>query len=201
MFARIRSLIATFFPFAISLTLRIVCYSMSQKAKSNKSSRAEELRKDIPIVEHTWSTEKLLTHFNIDSSKGLTAAQVLQQRSQHGPNQLTPPKTIPGALLAISRAPRHRLPPGWMKLLHQFQNFFAILLLVGGIFCFIAYGLSSDDDTNLYLGVVLMLVVFITATFSYLQVLFVLYWYRGVHTTVFVDRKLNLRRSWKDSRT
>ena len=57
-----------------------------------------------------------------------------------------------------------------MKLLRQFQNFFAILLLVGGIFCFIAYALSSDDDTNLYLGVVLMLVVFITATFSFLQV-------------------------------
>ena len=57
-----------------------------------------------------------------------------------------------------------------MKLLKQFQNFFAILLLVGGIFCFIAYALSSDDDTNLYLGVVLLLVVFITATFSFLQV-------------------------------
>ena len=70
---------------------------MSQKAKSNKSSRAEELRKDIPIVEHTWPTEQLLKHFDIDSSRGLTAAQVQQQESQFGKNQLTPPKTIPGS--------------------------------------------------------------------------------------------------------
>nr|CAI99406.1 P-type ATPase [Flabellia petiolata] len=126
---------------------------MSQKAKSNKSSRAEDLRKDIPIVEHTWTTEKLLKHFNIESVAGLTSAQVQQQESQFGKNQLTPPKTI----------------PAWLKFLHQFQNFFAILLLVGGVFCFTAYALSSDDDTNLYLGVVLMLVVFITATFSFLQ--------------------------------
>lgn len=56
--------------------------------------------------------------------------------------------------------------------MQQLQNFFAILLLVGGVFCFVAFGLSPNDKTNLYLGVVLLLVVAITATFSYLQVSF-----------------------------
>lgn len=71
---------------------------MSETSKSKKSSRKEDLRKDIPIVEHTWSVEKLLEHFSIDSSRGLSSAQVLQQRNEHGPNRLTPPETIPGMM-------------------------------------------------------------------------------------------------------
>lgn len=85
---------------------------MSSRASSRKSStRAEELRKDIPIVEHEWDVEKLYKHFNIDPNKGLTADQVLKQRSQHGENRLTPPKTIPGIFVhfrACRRMPSRR---------------------------------------------------------------------------------------------
>ena len=35
--------------------------------------------------------------------------------------------------------------------------------------CFIGYGIDSSDSVNLYLGIVLCTVVFITSTFSYLQ--------------------------------
>lgn len=76
---------------------------MSQRGKSNKSSRGEELRKDIPIVEHTWATEQLFKHFNIDGERGLTEAQVLLSRSRHGLNQLTPPKQIPGRLVLLAK--------------------------------------------------------------------------------------------------
>ena len=45
-----------------------------------------------------------------------------------------------------------------------------MLLLGGGVLCFIGYSIDSEkDQTNLYLGVVLFAVVMITATFSYLQ--------------------------------
>lgn len=49
----------------------------------------------------------------------------------------------------------------------QYANVFMILLLFGGALCFIAYGISQDDPTNLYLGVVLFLVVVLSATFGY----------------------------------
>ena len=41
------------------------------------------------------------------------------------------------------------------------------LLLFGGVLCFVAYGIDQSDPTNLYLGVVLFLVVVLSATFSW----------------------------------
>lgn len=50
----------------------------------------------------------------------------------------------------------------------QYSNFFALLLIGAGVLCFIGYAIDPDkDQTNLYLGVVLLLVVFISATFQY----------------------------------
>lgn len=49
------------------------------------------------------------------------------------------------------------------------MNFFSMLLIAGGIMCFIAYIIDDEDNTNLYLGSVLFFVVLITATFSYFQ--------------------------------
>lgn len=40
-----------------------------------------------------------------------------------------------------------------------YADVFMILLLVGGALCFVAYGIDQSDPTNLYLGVVLVLVV------------------------------------------
>ena len=48
---------------------------------------------------------------------------------------------------------------------------FNYLLWAGAILCFIAFGVQTDkrDQSNLYLGVVLVGVVLITATMSYFQ--------------------------------
>ena len=60
--------------------------------------------------------------------------------------------------------------PWYIQYLLQFKNFFAGLLLAGGTLCFIGYGIDPEkDQTNLFLGIVLYVVVTITATFSYLQ--------------------------------
>lgn len=70
---------------------------------SKKSSqRAEELRKDIPIIEHEWDVEKIYKHFSIDPQKGLSSDQVIKQRAEHGENRLTPPKTVPGIWILSS---------------------------------------------------------------------------------------------------
>ena len=63
--------------------------------------------------------------------------------------------------------------------LHEQTGFFSLLLWVGSGLCFIAYGLGVLqeeqeqtgylDKSNLYLGIVLSTVVFITGVFSYMQ--------------------------------
>merc|ERR1712127_1064992 len=75
-----------------------------------------------------------------------------------GLNALTPPKTI----------------PEWVKFLKQLFGGFSMLLWVGAILCFIAYGIerSASEDVlgdNLYLGIVLTVVVVVTGVFSFYQ--------------------------------
>mmetsp|Transcript_30208 Transcript_30208/g.21962 ORF Transcript_30208/g.21962 Transcript_30208/m.21962 type:complete len:84 (-) Transcript_30208:3189-3440(-) len=54
-------------------------------------------------------------------------------------------------------------------------GFFSLLLWFGAFLCFIGYGIQKkqnpnlDDKANLYLGIVLATVTFITGCFSYQQ--------------------------------
>merc|ERR1719460_1366968 len=52
--------------------------------------------------------------------------------------------------------------------MHQVTGF-ALLLWGGAILCFIVYGLDSSSPDNLYLGIVLSSVVFMTGVFSFYQ--------------------------------
>lgn len=38
--------------------------------------------------------------------------------------------------------------PWYMKLIHELTGMFALLLWLGAILCFIAYGLQNDDPAN-----------------------------------------------------
>jgi sodium/potassium-transporting ATPase subunit alpha len=121
------------------------------RSSSKDESRSEKLRKDIGFTEHTWPVEKLYEFYGCTPEGGLTTAQMLQNREKYGWNRLTPPEHT----------------PWWIKYLEQYTNVFMLLLLFGGILCFVAYGIDQSDPTNLYLGVVLILVVFLSATFGY----------------------------------
>jgi hypothetical protein len=54
-------------------------------------------------------------------------------------------------------------------LLKEFVGGFSLLLWAAGILCWIAYGLDSSAPDNLYLGFILVIVVFITGIFGYSQ--------------------------------
>lgn len=105
------------------------------------------------MVEHTQSVEDVAQLHGTDIVKGLTKAQVTQKLAQYGPNQLTPPKAYPWYCL----------------LLDNMRGFFSLLLWLAGILCFIAYGLDNSIPENLYLGIVLVIVVFLTGLFSFYQ--------------------------------
>ena len=60
--------------------------------------------------------------------------------------------------------------PWYMLYLKELTQFLSILLMVASVLCFIVYAiLPTTDLSNIYLGVALVIVVFVAATFSYYQ--------------------------------
>jgi sodium/potassium-transporting ATPase subunit alpha len=77
------------------------------------------------------------------------------KQKKFGPNQLTEKDKVHPCILFLKEQ----------------TGFFSLLLWFGSILCFIAYGIQEDktDESNLYLGIVLGVVVFVTGVFSYSQ--------------------------------
>uniref|UniRef100_A0A8C1F045 Sodium/potassium-transporting ATPase subunit alpha n=1 Tax=Cyprinus carpio carpio TaxID=630221 RepID=A0A8C1F045_CYPCA len=113
--------------------------------------------------DHKLSLDELSTRYGVDL--GLTHKRALEILARDGPNALTPPPTT----------------PEWVKFCKQLFGGFSILLWIGAVLCFFAYGIQAateDEGTGLnlsgscfrlYLGVVLSAVVIITGCFSYYQ--------------------------------
>lgn len=55
----------------------------------------------------------------------------------------------------------------WVKLFKELTNGFAVMLWISSALCFIAYGLTPADLSNLYLGVVLLIVISITSGITF----------------------------------
>jgi sodium/potassium-transporting ATPase subunit alpha len=56
-----------------------------------------------------------------------------------------------------------------LKLLHELTTPFALLLWAGAILCFVAFALSSEDQSNLYLGIVLAVINLMTGIMAFYQ--------------------------------
>jgi sodium/potassium-transporting ATPase subunit alpha len=56
-----------------------------------------------------------------------------------------------------------------VKLLKEATTPFALLLWIGGILCFVAYAIQPKDPSNLYLGVVLIVIVILTSLMTFYQ--------------------------------
>ena len=83
---------------------------------------------------------------------GLSSADARERLARFGPNELK------------VRADT----PEFVKFLRQFRNFFAILLIVGGLLALLAERLDSGQG-NLYIAIALFAVVLLNAAFTYLQ--------------------------------
>lgn len=125
----------------------------TKRAKSKNRLTKDELKQEIDMDEHVVSLEELLDRLHTSVENGLSATQAEENLLRDGPNALTPAKVT----------------PWWVKFGLQLFGGFAGLLWVGAILCFVGYGLDQSTQENLYLGVVLVLVVVITAVFSYYQ--------------------------------
>ena len=108
---------------------------------------------------------ELVEQYESNLQTGLTKEIAARNLERDGPNALTPPKQT----------------PEWVKFCKQLFGGFSLLLWVGSILCFLAYGIRTvrEDDPSqdeLYLGIVLAVVVIITGCFSYYQVLFLIFY-------------------------
>lgn len=125
----------------------------NKRGKVTKDEKMNDLKKELQMWEHKVSVAELCEKLNTDLRSGLTNVEAKTRLERDGPNILSPPKVT----------------PWYVKLLKQFVNFFAILLQVGSILCFISFILNHENIENVYLGVVLYAVVIITAIFTYFQ--------------------------------
>lgn len=127
--------------------------TIDRQKRGKKGADADDLKKELEMWEHKVTVEELANRLETHPENGLTSAEAKLRLERDGPNMLSPPKVV----------------PWWVKLLKQFINFFAVLLQVAGVLCFIGYGLEPETVDNLYLGCVLFGVVIITAIFSFFQ--------------------------------
>ncbi|XP_026972573.1 potassium-transporting ATPase alpha chain 2 [Sagmatias obliquidens] len=118
----------------------------------------EELKKELDLDDHKLSTEELETKYGTNIITGLSSTRAAELLARDGPNTLTPPKETPKII----------------KFLKQMVGGFSILLWIGAILCWIAYGIQYSNDKSssldsVYLGSVLALVVILTGAFAYYQ--------------------------------
>ncbi|KAA3680616.1 sodium/potassium-transporting ATPase subunit alpha [Paragonimus westermani] len=135
-----------------------IATSGKKDKKSLKQDDLDDLKQELDMDEHRISLDELYLRLSSDPVNGLTADQAKLRLDRDGPNALTPPKTT----------------PEWVKFCKQLFGGFSLLLWVGAILCFIAFSIESSayedpPKDNLYLGIVLAAVVFITGCFSYYQ--------------------------------
>ncbi|XP_073441081.1 potassium-transporting ATPase alpha chain 2 [Dendrobates tinctorius] len=129
-----------------------------KKKQKKKDKKVDELKQELELEDHRLSIEEVESKYETNLLKGLTSARAAEILVRDGPNALTPPKGTPEIV----------------KFMKQMIGGFSLLLWAGAILCWIAYGIQySQDHTtsrdNLYLGIVLAAVVFLTGCFAYFQ--------------------------------
>ena len=124
-----------------------------EKQEMSAEQRADKI-KDIDYHRLTWDEfcEKL--KISKDSLKnGLATDDAVKRNEEFGDNMLSVKKKT----------------PWYVKLLEEFISFFAILLWIGSALSFIVYAINPEDPSNVYLGVVLILVIVVSGVTTFLQ--------------------------------
>jgi sodium/potassium-transporting ATPase subunit alpha len=104
---------------------------------------------------HQFTEEELFKQLEVTTGMaGLTSAEAEARLAKYGKNVITPPPQT------------HWL----IKLLLLLVGGFQLMMIGGGILCFIVYGISGGKDVqSLALGIVLIVVVLVSALFQHFQ--------------------------------
>ncbi|XP_072281762.1 potassium-transporting ATPase alpha chain 2-like [Pyxicephalus adspersus] len=129
----------------------------TKKDKKTKK-KVENLKKELEITDHKLSIDELEKKYSVDINQGLSTAAAAELLARDGPNKLTPPKGTPEIV----------------KFLMLMAGGFSIVFWIASALCFLAYGLQVAQDPtvskdNLWLAIILIAVVVMTALFAYYQ--------------------------------
>ena len=105
------------------------------------------------IDDHMLSDRELEQRYGTDLINGLSDDEVRRRLERDGPNTL---------------ASASRL-VGWKILVYHIFSGFSALIWVAAILCFVIYVIEPEKTENLYLGIMLILVVFTTGLFAAYQ--------------------------------
>uniref|UniRef100_A0A7E4ZUQ9 Sodium/potassium-transporting ATPase subunit alpha n=1 Tax=Panagrellus redivivus TaxID=6233 RepID=A0A7E4ZUQ9_PANRE len=125
----------------------------------SRKKKAKKDAKDFETTDHQVELSELYARFGVDPVKGLSSEAAAQKLEQYGRNQLTPPKVT----------------PVWLLFLKTMFSGFNVLLWLGCTASCVCYAIEYSQDPwdaktdNLYLGIVLGVVVFVTAIFQFTQ--------------------------------
>lgn len=126
--------------------------SLSKRRQSKDGDQEKKIKKLQDMDEHFIPIEDLVARLDTDLANGLTSEKAAAVLSRDGPNRLSPPRQTPQIVRFLS---------------HMFGGF-SLLLWFGAFLSIIAYFLNSDPS-NIYLAIILILVVVVTAVFEYFQ--------------------------------
>lgn len=117
------------------------------------SSEKNEAAKEAVIAkeDHKIPLDALCVKLETNLQKGLVPEKAAEFLARDGPNKLTEKEKV----------------SMWVKLFKELTNGFALMLWVGGALCFLAYGLTPDDPSNLYLAIVILIVIGITTGITF----------------------------------
>ncbi|XP_073458233.1 potassium-transporting ATPase alpha chain 2-like [Aquarana catesbeiana] len=129
----------------------------SRKDKKNEK-KVENLKRELEITDHSLSIEELERKYSVNIKEGLSTASAEEILARDGLNRLTPPKGTPEIV----------------KFLLLMAGGFSIVFWIASALCFLAYGLQVAQDPavskdNLWLAIILIGVVVLTALFAYYQ--------------------------------
>ncbi|CAD8185836.1 unnamed protein product [Paramecium octaurelia] len=123
------------------------------KKKEVEKVDASKAEKFKTMDEHRIPLEELEQRFQTNAKTGLTREVADQKLVEFGKNELS----------------QKEKEPWYMKLIHELTSMFAWLLWAGAALCFLAYGLAPEDPSNLYLGIVIMVVNTLTGIITFFQ--------------------------------
>ena len=137
-------------------------WSSRQPAKKKPKAvpEDEKVNQSIDMVksidDHRLRNEEFLKKHEITTTtlkEGLSQEEAHKRNLRDGDNVLKAKKVT----------------PWYVKLIHEFLTIFALLMWSGAIACFIIYAINTADPTNLYIGVSLVVDIFINGFISFFQ--------------------------------
>ncbi|PSN38189.1 Sodium/potassium-transporting ATPase subunit alpha [Blattella germanica] len=136
----------------------VVSVRSARRSKSYTAAELEAFKNEVDYDDHIITIEELCIRYATDINYGLNDHQAESLLKTNGPNALTPPAKV----------------PEWLIFVKFLYKGFASLLWIAAALCmtvhFVEKSMHEDaSDEHFYLSCILILVIFITSIFSYVQ--------------------------------